>query len=101
MKQTISIKKRELKELNGIDDKLACICGNCINYVWDLIGDRHKGDCTKRDNIESGIYLMARVPDGLHALTGAKYCDSFVLENDAELKIEIRVNKARNQDGNY
>lgn len=91
--QPISIKKTNLKRANGIDNDTDILCGNCSNYEWDIKGDRHKGDCSKRDDVDGCIYLMARVPDGLHALTGAKYCDSFAIDTDLDSEVKIYVNK--------
>ncbi|MBU1757926.1 hypothetical protein KKG31_01905 [Patescibacteria group bacterium] len=96
-KQKIKIKKKDLKAGNGIDDFSIPICGNCIHYIWSHDGDCHKGDCEKRDDADNCICLMARVPDGLHALTGTKYCNSFKLKQDNDTEIEIFVNEVKNE----
>jgi hypothetical protein len=96
-KQKIKIKKKDLKVGNGIDDASISICGNCLYYIWSNDGDRHKGDCSKRDDRDNCIYVAARVPDGLHALTGAEYCASYELEQDNGIEIEIFVNEVKNE----
>jgi len=71
----------DLKKSNGIEDLSLQICGNCIKYNWDIYGDRHKGWCKKEKKNEDFINTVV-LPNGIHALTNAKSCPSFVLDKN-------------------
>lgn len=94
--QKIKIKKKELKVGNGIEEKdfSLRLCGNCAHYVWSSDGDRHKGDCLKAKEEECiEFVLMVKVPNGLHALTGAMGCKLFELDKNDEVEMEIFVDR--------
>lgn len=83
----------DIKINNGIGTKQWLsepMCGNCINYDWTN-GDRHKGDCTVRDENDQRLEFsrMILLPSGINALTKCDNCPEFILESNNDKQISI------------